>query len=137
MVDPYEGERLPFTVSGGTAGTERLANCAGAHHLVWRDSDPGDRLVVQFEVPDAGSYSVELNLAQMPDYGKHKVSVNGVPFGAEIDSYSAELYWQQVQLDVFDLSEGVNTLEVETTEPNPAADSGNLFGLDYIFLIKQ
>jgi hypothetical protein len=137
MVDPYEGESLRFTLTGGTAGTERLANCAGAHHLVWHDSDQGERLAVMFEVPEAGSYSVELNLAQMPEYGRHRLSVNGVPIADAVDSYSADLYWQQAKLGVFDLVEGVNTLEVETLEPNPAASPGNLFGLDYIFLVKQ
>ncbi len=137
MVDPFEGESLRFTARGGTAGTERLANCAGAHHLVWRDATPGDRLVVRFEIPEAGRYSVELNLAQMPEYGRHRITVNGETASEEIDSYSAELYWQQAMLGVFDLVEGVNTLEVETLEPNPAASAGNLFGLDYIFLIKQ
>ncbi|UCG86568.1 MAG: DUF2961 domain-containing protein [Gemmatimonadota bacterium] len=137
MLDPYEGEGLSFTVSGGTAGTERLANCAGAHHLVWRGADPGDRLVVRFEVPDAGRYSVELNLAMMPDYGRHRVWVNGVAVAEELDSYSAELYWHHPKLGVFDLVQGINTLEVETQEPNPAASPGNLFGLDYVFLIRQ
>lgn len=137
MVDPHEGEDLRFTVHGGTAARERLANCAGAHHLVWRDAEPGDRLLVQFEVQEAGRYSVELNLAQMPEYGRHRVSVNGVAVADEIDSYSANLYWQQVQLGVFDLVDGTNTLEVENLEPNTAASPGNLFGLDYVFLVKQ
>jgi hypothetical protein len=137
MLEPYEAESLRFTVTGGTAGTERLANCAGAHHLVWRNAARGDRLLVRFEVPEQGPYSVELNLAMMPDYGRHRLSVNGVAVTEPIDSYSAELYWQQVLLGVFDLMEGTNTLEVETLDPNPAASPGNLFGLDYIFLVKQ
>jgi hypothetical protein len=137
MLEPYEGENLTFTVTGGTAGAERLANCAGAHHLVWRDADPGDRLVVQFEVPEAGRYSVELNLAMSTDYGRHRLSINGVPAEIEeVDSYSAQLYWQHPVLGVFDLNEGENTLEVVALEPNPAT-AGNLFGLDYVFLTRH
>jgi len=37
---------------------------------------------------------------------------------------------------MFDLEKGDNILEVEAMEPNPEAESGNQFGLDYIFLIR-
>jgi hypothetical protein len=54
----------------------------------------------------------------------------------EVDSYSAQLYWQHPVLGVFDLNEGENTLEVVALEPNPAT-AGNLFGLDYVFLTRH
>jgi hypothetical protein len=137
MLDPREGERLDFKTSAGTAGKERLANCSGAEHLVWRDSSPGDRLEVHFSVPKAGRYSVELNLCQSPGYGRQKLFINGIPVDRDIDCYAAELFWLHPQVGVFDLKGGDNILEVRTLEPNPAAEAGNLFGLDYIFLVKQ
>jgi hypothetical protein len=136
-LDPLEGELLDFKISAGSAGKERLANCSRAEHLVWRDSKPGDRLEVHFPVPDAGQYSVELNLCQSPHYGRYRLYVNGVPVGQEIDGYSEKLFWIHPKLGVFDLKEGDNILEVRTLEPNPAAETGNLFGLDYIFLIRK
>ena len=48
-----------------------------------------------------------------------------------------KLYWLHPKLGVFDLKEGHNTLVVEALEPNPAAQPGNKFGLDYVFLIRQ
>jgi hypothetical protein len=54
-----------------------------------------------------------------------------------IDGYSAELLWQRPQLGVFKLAEGANFLEIQTLEPHPDARPYNLFGLDYIFLVKQ
>lgn len=48
MLEPYEAELLAFETTGGTAETERLANCSRAEHLVWRDAGPGDRLAVPF-----------------------------------------------------------------------------------------
>jgi hypothetical protein len=54
-----------------------------------------------------------------------------------IDGYSPELFWLHAKLGVFDFKEGENTLEVEALEPNTEASPGNLFGLDYIFLVKQ
>ncbi len=137
MLEPYEGEALPFEVTGGRAGTERLANCAGARHLVWRGSEPGDRLRVRFTVPEAGRYSVELNLCLSPDYGRQKISLNGQAAAEPVDCWSADLYWLHARLGTFELRAGENVLEVETLEPNPAAEAGNLFGLDYIFLVRQ
>lgn len=137
MLDPLEGELLDFKATGGTAGKERLANCSRAEHLVWRDSKPGDRLDVHFTAPEAGRYFVKLNLCQSPEYGRQKLSINGTAAEGEIDSYSAELFWLHPQLGIFDLKRGDNVLSVKTLEPNPAARPGNLFGLDYIFLIKK
>ena len=94
-------------------------------------------MTVHFAVPKAGRYSVELNLCMSPDYGRQKLSINGKAVAQVIDGYSPKLYWQQPKLGVFDLKEGDNTLVVETLEPNPKAKPGNLFGLDYIFLIRQ
>ena len=137
MLDPFEGELLAFETAGGVAGTERLANCSRAEHLVWREAVAGDRMTVHFTVPEAGRYSVELNLAMSPEYGRHRLTVNGAPVEETIDEYSPELYWLHPDLGVFDLTEGNNTLEIETLDPNSEATGANLFGLDYIFLIKQ
>jgi len=42
-----------------------------------------------------------------------------------------------VELGVFDLVEGINTLDFTTLEPNPGAEPGNLLGLDYVFLTRN
>ncbi len=137
MLEPQEGEALRFETAGGAAEKQRLANCSGAEHLVWHDARPGDKLTVHFVAPAAGKYSVELNLCQSPDYGMYRLSINGLPAGEPIDGYASKLYWLHPKLGVFDLKEGHNTLVVEAFEPNPAAQPGNKFGLDYVFLIRQ
>jgi hypothetical protein len=137
MLEPLEGEDLRHEETGGAAERQRLANCSRAEHLVWRGAQPGDRLTVHFGVPTAGRYSMELNLCMAPDYGRHKLSVNGKSVAEEIESYSPKLYWQHPKLGVFDLKKEDNTLVVETLKPNLKAKPGNLFGLDYIFLIKR
>jgi len=137
MLEPFEGEVLAFETAGGAAEKQRLANCSRAEHLVWHDTKPGDRLTVHFKVPRAGRYSVELNLCMSPDYGRQKFFINGVAADQVIDCYSPKLYWLHPKLGVFDMKEGDNTLEVEALAPNPEASSKSLFGLDYIFLIRQ
>jgi hypothetical protein len=137
MLEPQEGESLRFETAGGAAEKQRLANCSGAEHLVWHDAKPGDKLAVHFVAPAAGKYSIELNLCQSPDYGRTKLAINGIPVEGTIDGYSSKLYWLHPKLGVFDLKEGHNTLTVEVLNPNPAAQPGNKFGLDYVFLIRQ
>lgn len=136
MQEPLEGELLRREVTGGEATTQRLANCSRAEHLFWHDAKIGDVLTVHFDVATAGSYAVTLNLCMAPDYGRHQLSVNGAPAG-EVDGYAAQLYWMQPQLGVFDLQAGDNTLAVTALAPNQKAVPKNLFGLDYIFLVRQ
>ncbi len=53
------------------------------------------------------------------------------------DGYSPELFWLHAKLGMFEFNKGENTLGVEALIPNSEALPGNLFGLDYIFLIKK
>ena len=123
MLEPFEGELLAFETKGGTAEKERLANCSRAEHLVWRNPEPGDRLKVHFTVPEAGRYSVELNLCMSPDYGRQRLIINGVAAEQVVDGYSPELFWLHPKLGVFDFVEGENVLEVEALEPNAKGDA--------------
>jgi hypothetical protein len=137
MLDPQEGENLPHETTGGAAAKERLANCSEAEHLVWRGARPGDRMTVTFSAPEEGRYLIELNLAMSPDYGRYRFSVNGETVPGVIDGYSPTLFWLHPTLGVFRLKKGENALTIESIAASPAAQPGNLFGLDYVFLIKQ
>jgi hypothetical protein len=137
MLDPLEGENLRHEATGGTVENQRLANCSRAEHLLWRGAKPGEKLTLHFAAPKAGRYAVELNLCMAPDYGRQKISVNGHPAEQVLDCYAPKLYWQHPKLGVFDLREGDNTLTVENLAPNSQAKPGNLFGLDYLFLIES
>jgi len=137
MLEPLEGEALPFEAVGGKAAKERLANCSGAEHLGWREAKPSDKLTVRFTAPEEGRYSVELNLCQNVDYGRFKLAVNGVAAAEPVDCWSDKLFWLHPQLGVFPIKKGENVLTVEALAPNAAARPGGLFGLDYIFLIKS
>jgi hypothetical protein len=137
MLEAQEGENLPRETTGGTAAKERLANCSEAEHLVWRSAKPGDRMTVTFSAPEEARYSIELNLAMSPDYGRYRFIVNGEAVPEVVDAYSPTLYWLHPRLGVFRLRKGENELTVEALDPNPAARPGGLLGLDYVFLIKQ
>ncbi len=137
MLEPLEGETLPHEETGGRAGTEHLANCSNAEHLVWSGARTGDRLTVHFRVPEAGRYTVTLNVCQSPSYGRHQLRVNGRPVGSPIDGYSPTLYWLHPTLSNVELKKGDNTLTAVALKPNPKALPGNRFGLDYVLLVRQ
>jgi hypothetical protein len=132
-----EGENLSDEVNGGTAGRERLANCSGAEHLVWRDARPGDTMTVHFKALKAGRYAIELNLCQSPACGRQKLSINGKAASGTVDGYSPTLYFLHPKLGGVDLKEGDNTLVATALSPNPKAGPGNRFGLDYALLVRQ
>ena len=75
---------------------------------------------VRFKVPEAGRYSIELNLCMSPEYGRQKLSINGTAVDSIIDGYSPELYWLHAKLGVFDFREGENTLEAEASVSSPS-----------------
>jgi len=137
ILELAEGEDLKFEVTSGTAKAERLANCSGGTHLLWRDGKAGDKISVHFNVPSAGNYQVMLNLCMSPEYGKYSFRVNDNPSDQVTDAWSEKLIWARPVLGVFPLKEGDNILEVILRDPNPQAKPGNLFGLDYIFLMRK
>ncbi|MFA6126036.1 MAG: glycoside hydrolase family 172 protein [Bacteroidales bacterium] len=137
MLELIEGEAVTFEASAGTAKNERLANCSGARHLVWRNANPGDSILVHFNVPVQGEYQIMVNLCMSPDNGNYHFRINGTPSDQAIDAWSAGLYWIRPVLGRFHLKEGDNILEVELAAANPRAKPGNLLGLDYIFLTRM
>lgn len=136
MLDLMEGEDLGYDPAPGSVSVERLANCSGARHLVWRNGQPGDRLTIKFQVPSDGNYQVMVNLCMSPDYGKHAFRINGTASEKVIDAWSEKLFWTRPVLGVFQLHKGENLMEITLMEPNSGAKPGNLFGLDYIFLVN-
>ena len=136
-MEALEGEALRHEETGGRAAVERLANCSGAEHLVWSGSKPGDRLTVGFDVPADGRYRITLNLCQAPNYGRQRFTLDGRPTGESFDGYSPTLYWRQLTLGVFDLRKGDNHLTAVALAPNPRAEVGSRFGLDYLLLERQ
>jgi hypothetical protein len=137
MVDPMEGEALKHTQTGGAVHVERLANCSGAEHLVWRGAQAGERMTIHFLAPEDGRYAVELNLCQSPDYGRQKLFINGRGVAGTFDCYAPQLFWLHPRLGVFALRKGENTMTVVALPPNRKARPGNAFGLDYILLTRQ
>lgn len=134
-----EGEKMRYiSCSGGKPGVQTAAEFgwSGAAQFWWRDSKPGDRLELGFEVPEAGEYKIVGVLTEAPDYGIAKLAVNGEPLGKPVDYYSPKVNaTKPTVLGVASLRKGENVLTVEITGSNPKCDPDrHLFGLDYLLL---
>ncbi len=132
-----EGEKMKvISRTGGKLEVqEGFADLSDGKQLWWQDVNLGDKLVVQFNVPAAGTYEVVGNFCHANDYGIHKMTLNGQAI-TPIDFYG-NLGWKKSTLGTFRLPKGNVTLEVECVGKNPKANPAGMFGLDYLLLNKK
>lgn len=97
----------------------------------------GETLELGVPVKQGGKYHVLVRSTKSPEYGTFRISLNGKNTGVPVDSYApvftAEL---PVDLGIFDLQAGMQTLTVTVTGKNPAS-KGYGFGLDYVKFIAE
>ncbi len=135
-----EAEKMKVvSVDGGQVDPQGgIAPWSLMAQLWWRQGKVGDKLVLAFPAAEAGRYEVIGRFTKAPDYGTHKLAVNGQPVKDPIDLYHTKVLAEDEQsLGVFDLTQGDNTLEVQVAGANEKAKPGNMFGLDYLRLIKK
>lgn len=133
-----EGEKMAVVEkSGGTTEAQGgfWALSAG-QQLWWMDGKPGDKLVLEFDVPADGTYNVVGNFCFAADYGMHEILINGVRAG-EFDFYGTGVNWKKLSLGSHALKRGKARIEVRVTGSNAKAEpKRHMFGLDYILLEK-
>jgi hypothetical protein len=131
-----EGEKMRVVErTGGTSENQGgFWNLSNGEQVWWMDGKPGDRLVLEFEVPMSGTYNVVANLCHAADYGVHEVFVNGTRAG-EFDFYGTGVNWKKLSLGSHTLTRGPARIEVRVVRSNPLANpKRHMFGLDYILL---
>lgn len=131
-----EGESLEvLEKTGGNAVRQDTGETySGEAQLWWRDAKPGDRLVLAFESPSAGRRRLYAVFTKAPDYGIHRLAVNGEPVKETFDLYKKGPWGptKEIDLGAFDLAKGRNTLTVTIEGANPEAKPAYMFGLDYL-----
>jgi hypothetical protein len=140
-----EGEKLRVRhVSAGTTTTQSMImfsadQWSGDKQLYWLDAGPGDRLDLEFEVSDAGSYNLEMVLTKAPDYGVVQLLVDESKLGEPLDLYVARTVKTTDVLNYngLPLAAGPHVLSIEIVGANPAAIQAFMFGLDYIRLLPS
>ncbi len=133
-----EGETMRIVASTAQATVQEglPAGASGEAQLWWHNTPrPGDRLVLSFEAPRAGTYRVLGRFIQASDYGIAQLAINGKATGAPIDFYNPDVQvTREMDLGVFDLRQGSNEFSATITGANPQAEKEYMFGLDYLRL---
>lgn len=108
----------------------------GNEQIWWRDGKPGDRIALEFQVPEAGMYRVGMNLTMAPDYGIVKMWLDDAESQAKtFDGYAPRLTTSgMIELYRGELSPGKHVMHVAITGKHPAAIAMHMFGLDYLRL---
>ena len=133
-----EGEKMRVIErTGGTTENQGgFFNLSNGEQLWWMDGKPGERLVLEFDVPEDGTYTVVANLCHAGDYGIHEILVNGKSAGQH-DFYGAGVNWKKINLGVHALKKGSARIEVRVVGSNDRANpKRHMFGLDYVLLEK-
>ena len=132
-----EGEKMRILKSTGTPGPQDWDDDSGGQHLWWHGGQkPGDELLLEFDVPQAGKYQVFGRFLKAIDYGIIQLAVNGKKAGQPIDFFhDGVIHTAEVPLGTFELRQG----------PEPAFRRGGrgepegrqkqyMFGLDYLLI---
>ena len=133
-----EGEQLKTIEK--TGGEIRIQS-SGSHdwsneaQLWWIDGKPGDRLVLEVPVKEAGRYKVIANLTKAVDYGIVRMTLGGQA-SKELDRFNRGVANDALEIGTFELTKGINQLEVEIVGANDEAIKRHMFGLDYLKLEK-
>jgi len=135
--DALEGEEFKIVAKTGVVGPQDIGGCSNEKHMWWREGQIGDKLVLAFPAPAAGSYRVFGRFLQAADYGIVQVSINGQPAGEPRDFYhDGVIVADEANLGTFTLKAGDNELTLEIIGANSKALKKYMCGLDYLRLEK-
>ncbi len=131
-----EGESMRIVKSTGMPGPQDWDDDSAGKHLWWRGGQkPGDELVLEFNVPQAGKYRIVGRFLKAVDYGIIQLAVNGRQAGGPIDFFhNGVIHTKDMPLGEFELHKGPNRLSATVVGANPKAVKQYMFGLDYILL---
>jgi hypothetical protein len=112
---------------------------SGHDHLWWTGGKVGDRLGVEIEVAEAGTYEVWVCLTRARDYGIVQMRWDGQSVGDPIDGFHPNqvINTGMVSLGSHTLTTGKHQLTMEIIGANPQAIKAYMVGLDFVLLEKK
>ncbi len=131
-----EGEAMEVIEKAGSVGPQELGDrYSGETQVYWTQGKPGDKLVLGFVSPEAGSKHVIVRMTKAVDYAQVQLSINGQKAGKVFDLYNGGVVLtDEIDLGAFDLKKGANTLTVEIVGANDKAKKEYMWGLDYLMV---
>ena len=112
---------------------------SGGSQLWWTGGKPDDKLTLVIPVKEAGKYTLHAALTMAKDYGVTSITLDGKPIASSFDGFNADKVVLTDELDwgTHELTAGDHQLTFTLAAPNPAAQPGNLVGLDYVRLVRK
>jgi hypothetical protein len=109
---------------------------SGGQQLFWTGASPGDRLDLEFETPEAGSFEVLGVFTMAPDYAIIRCEIDGQNSAGPIDlyEYPGVVSTGEMKLGKSAPRTGTHKLSIIVEGSNPAAVKSHMVGLDYIRL---
>jgi len=109
---------------------------SGKKQLFWTGGQPGDRLELELEAAQAGSFEVLAAFTMARDYGIINIEVDGQTIRSEIDLYNSPdvISTGELTLGKLKLDAGPHKLALVITGANPVAVQAYMVGLDYLRL---
>lgn len=109
---------------------------SGDAHLVWKGSKPGNQLVLSFDAPMRGRFSVQAYLSKSFDYGICRLAVNDQFLADPVDLYDTRpTRMGPIDLGVYELTPTDNRLKIDVVSSSRLASPKNCtFGLDCLVL---
>lgn len=108
------------------------------NQLWWTGARPGNKLVIQMDVKESGTYDVVVKLTKARDYGIVQMFVDERKAGKPIDLYNAAVVPSgPISLGSHELKAGKHGLTVEIVGANEKAVKAYMFGLDEIILKRR
>lgn len=134
-----QGEHLRvISISAGSWEVQNSSewNWSNNAQLWWMDGGPKGLLKAEFEMAQAGNYSLTGVFTKAVDYGDFKMMINDQPVSMIFKGYhnptEKQVITESVNLGKFNLKEGINTLQIELTGKQPKAVGRYMVGIDYI-----
>jgi hypothetical protein len=132
----WHWKKCQVNMTVGVVGPQDWDGTSEGRHMWWhRGQKPGDKLVLGYKVEQAGKSKVTAQFLKAIDYGIAQVAVNEAKAGDPMDFFNDGVILSgPVELGVFDLKAGENTITFTIEGANPKAVKSYMVGLDYLLL---
>jgi hypothetical protein len=104
--------------------------------LWWMDGGLKGSLKAEFEMAEAGEYTITGNFTKAVDYGNFRIMINDQPAAKQFMGYHTgkekQVITEKIALGRFKLNKGINTLQIEITGTDPKAIQRYMVGIDYL-----
>lgn len=114
---------------------------SGGAQLWWVEAEPGARLSIPLEAPEAGTYELIGFFTRAQDYGIIRLLLNGRPVGDLMDGFSPKVEPSgPISFGRVELKKGINELEIELLGKDARSagySNGYLVGIDGFLLVPR